>query len=269
MKKLLFKSMLFLIFAIFMSSCLQYEELVYFRKVEKEKPRLQIPSDTIQNLMALTIQKNDVLSITVNTFDLELSEPFNLVNSQMAANIGQGGDISPFISYFVDENGQIDFPVLGKLNVLGLTMTEVENILVGKLETYLKYPVVNVRLVNFRISVLGEVKQPGTFIINNDRVTVLEALGMAGDLTPYANRTNVLVVREKDGIRQFGDLDLQSAEIFKSDFFYLKQGDIVYIEPTKNKEAAVQDQLGEYIPWISSAISAITATITAIVLIKR
>ena len=200
-----------------MTSCVQYEELVYFRKIDKEETnRPQIPSDTIQNLIALTVQKNDVLTIMVNTFDPELSAPFNLINSQMGANAGQNGDISPLVSYIVDENGQIDYPVLGKLNVLGLKMTEVESMLIDKLQIYLKDPVVNVRLVSFRISVLGEVTRPGTFIISNDRITVLEALGMSGDLTPYANRTNVLVVREKNGIRSFGELNLQDSEIFKS-----------------------------------------------------
>lgn len=253
-----------------MTSCVQYEELVYFRKIDKEETvRPQIPSDTIQNLIALTVQKNDVLTIMVNTFDPELSAPFNLINSQMGANAGQNGDISPLVSYIVDENGQIDYPVLGKLNVLGLRMTEVESMLIDKLQIYLKDPVVNVRLVSFRISVLGEVERPGTFIINNDRITVLEALGMAGDLTPYANRTNVLVVREKDGIRQFEELDLQSSEIFKSEYYYLKQGDVVYVEPTKAKEATVRDQLGEVIPWVSAAVGAVTATINLIIISRR
>lgn len=253
-----------------MTSCVQYEELVYFRKIDKEETvRPQIPSDTIQNLIALTVQKNDVLTIMVNTFDPELSAPFNLINSQMGANAGQNGDISPLVSYIVDENGQIDYPVLGKLNVLGLKMTEVESMLIDKLQIYLKDPVVNVRLVSFRISVLGEVERPGTFIINNDRITVLEALGMAGDLTPYANRTNVLVVREKDGIRQFEELDLQSSEIFKSEYYYLKQGDVVYVEPTKAKEATVRDQLGEVIPWVSAAVGAVTATINLIIISRR
>lgn len=270
MKKLLLKVVLLSLLIALMSSCVQYEELVYFRKIEDgEKTRPQIPSDTIQNIIALTTQKNDILSITVNTFNPELSAPFNLLNSQMGANAGQNGGISPFISYIVDEDGQIDYPVLGKLDVLGLTMTEIENLLIEKLQTYLKDPVVNVRLVSFRISVLGEVTQPGTFMISNDRITVLEALGMAGDLTPYANRTNVLVVREKDGIRSYGEINLQSSEIFKSEFYYLKQGDVIYIEPTKNVEASVRDQLGEYIPWVSAAVGAITATVNLIILSTR
>jgi len=269
MKQLILKLTFFCTIVALMTSCVQYEELVYFRKIEEDKPRSQLEADTIQNLTALTIQRNDVLSITVNTFDPELSVPFNLVMGQMAANAGQGGSVSPFISYIVDENGQIDYPVLGKLDVLGLTITEAENLIIEKLQTYLKDPVVNMRLFSFRISVLGEVERPGTFIINNDRITVLEALGMAGDLTSYANRTNILVVREQDGIRNFKELDLQSSEIFKSEFYYLKQGDVVYVEPTKAKEATVRDQLGEVIPWVSAAVGAVTTTINLIIISRR
>lgn len=269
MKQLILKATLFFILAASMTSCVQYEELVYFRKIDKEEsPRPQFPSDSIQNLAALRIQKNDVLSITVNTFDMELSAPFNLVNSQMAGN-AQGGSISPLVSYIVDEKGQIDFPVLGKLTLQGLTISEAKDSIHQKLQTYLKDPVVNIRLTSFRVSVLGEVTRPGTFIVNNDRITVLEALGMAGDLTPYSNRANILIVREQNGIRQFGELNIQSADIFKSEFYYLKQGDVVYVEPTEDKEATVRDQFAEYVPWISTAIQAISTTITIIAVFRN
>ncbi len=268
MKQLLLKSIFFFIIAATLSSCVQYESLLYFRK-DIENPRPQFQNDTIRNQAALRIQKNDVLSITVNTFDMQLSAPFNLVNSQMAANAGQSGNVSPLISYIVDEEGQIDYPVLGKLTVKGLTIKEAKTLINLELQKYLKDPVVNMRLISFRISVMGEVNKPGTFIINNDRITVLEALSLGGDLTPYSNRNNVLVVREQNGIRQFGELDLQSPEVFKSEYYYLRQGDVVYVEPTEYKEATVRDQVGEYIPWISAAISAIAATVTTISLITQ
>jgi polysaccharide export outer membrane protein len=254
MKQLILKSIFFFIIAASTTSCVQYEELLYFRKDIKD-PRPPFPSETIQNLTALRIQKNDVLSIMVHSFDPIQSAPFNLVQGGAAAGV------SPFTSYIVDENGEIDFPVLGKIALKGLTATEAKNRLVESLKVYLKDPVVNIRFLDFRISVLGEVSSPGTFVINNDRVTVLEALGMAGDLTPYSNRSNILVIREQNGIRQFGKLDIQSSEIFKSEYFYLKQGDIVYIEPTKDKEASVRDQFTEYLPWVTSSLSAITTII--------
>jgi polysaccharide export outer membrane protein len=257
MKQLILKSIFFFIIAASTTSCVQYEELLYFRKDIKD-PRPPFPSETIQNLTALRIQKNDVLSIMVHSFDPIQSAPFNLVQGGAVAGV------SPFTSYIVDENGEIDFPVLGKIALKGLTATEAKNRLVESLKVYLKDPVVNIRFLDFRISVLGEVSSPGTFVINNDRVTVLEALGMAGDLTPYSNRSNILVIREQNGIRQFGELDIQSSEIFKSEYFYLKQGDIVYIEPTKDKEASVRDQFTEYLPWVTSSLSAIT-TIIAII----
>jgi polysaccharide export outer membrane protein len=253
MKQLILKAILFFIIAASMISCVQYEELLYFRE-DVESSRPQFPSDIIQNLTALRIQKNDVLSITVHSFDPIQSAPFNLVQ-------GGAGGISPFTSYIIDENGEIDFPVLGKIALKDLTATEAKDKLVELLGVYLKEPVVNIRFANFRISVLGEVNGPGTFIISNDRITVLEALGMAGDLTPYSNRSNILVIREQNGIRQFGELDIQSPEIFKSEYYYLKQGDIVYIEPTKDKEASIRDQFTEYLPWVTSSLSAITTII--------
>lgn len=259
MKDLFFRLIIFFIIIVSLSSCVQYEELVYFRNnVESDRP--QIPNDTILNLAALKIQKNDVLTITVHTFDPMLSAPFNLINPQGGGAAGSSG-VSPLTSYIVDENGEIDFPVLGKINLLGKTANEAKEDLTLALSTYLKDPVINLRLANFRISVLGEVVRPGTFVINNDKITVLEALGMAGDLTPYSNRTNVLVVREQNGIRKFGELNLQSAEIFKSEFYYLKQGDVIYVEPTRDKEAAIRDQFSEYLPWVTSSLSAITTII--------
>lgn len=263
MKELFLRLVLFFITIASLSSCVQYEELVYFRN-NVETARQQIPSDTILNLTALKIQKNDVLSITVHTFDPMLSAPFNIINPQA----GGAGVVSSLTSYIVDENGEIDFPVLGKINLLGKTANEAKEELTLALSVYLKDPVINFRFANFRISVLGEVANPGTFIINNDRITVLEAFGMAGDLTPYSNRTNVLVVREQNGVRKYGELNLQSATIFKSEFYYLKQGDVVYVEPTKDKEAAIRDQFSEYLPWVTSSLSAIT-TIIAILNIGR
>ncbi|MFK7946522.1 MAG: polysaccharide biosynthesis/export family protein [Saprospiraceae bacterium] len=258
MKQIILKLIIFLVIAFSMTSCVQYEELLYFRKdVEVDRP--QFPDETIQNLAALRIQKNDVLSITVHAFDPIQSAPFNLM--QPGVGGGGNGSASPFTSYIVDEDGEIDFPVLGKILLKDLTATEAKNKLVELLKVYLKDPVVNIRFVNFRISVLGEVSNPGTFVINNDRITVLEALGMAGDLTPYSNRTNILVVREQNGIRQFGELNIQSPEIFRSEYYYLKQGDIVYIEPTQDIEASIRDQFSEYLPWVTSSLSAITTII--------
>jgi polysaccharide biosynthesis/export protein len=259
MKQLINQSILLLIITTALTSCVQYEELLYFRK-DVENPRPQFPSDSIQNTIVLQIQKNDVLSITVNTFDMELSAPFNLLSSQMAANAGSTGTVSPLVSYIVDENGQIDFPVLGKLTLKGLTVSEAKELIHKELLTYLKDPVVNIRLISFRVSVIGEVNRPGTFIISNDRLTVLEALSMAGDLTPYSNRANILVVREQNGIRQFGELNLQSAEIFKSEFYYLKQGDVIYIEPTEHKEGMVRDQFADFVPVITAIFTGITST---------
>jgi polysaccharide export outer membrane protein len=244
-----------------MTNCVTYDKLLYFRQNPLVSRDLQ--PDSIRNLAALRFQKNDVVSITVSTFDPQLSAPFNLISPQLGAGAGMNNP-STFTSYIVDENGQIDFPVLGKINLYNRTATEAKDELTKLLKAYLKDPVVNIRLVSFRVSVLGEVKQPGTFIVSNDRVTILEALGMAGDLTPFSNRSNILVIREQDGVRQFGELNIQSGDIFASPFYYLKQGDVIYVEPKKDKEADIRDRFTEYLPWVTSTLTGIT-TIIAII----
>lgn len=261
MKDLLLKITLFSLFIIILVGCVQYEDLVYFRKIEKDDDsRVQLLNDTMGNYVALKVQRNDILAITVHSFDPNLAAPFNLIQPGTAGG-AIGGGASPFTSYFVDEKGEIDFPVLGKINLLGMTASEAETLFIDSLKLYLKEPVVDIRFINFRISVLGEVNQPGTFVINNERITVLEALGMAGDLTPYSNRSNILVIREQNGYRLYGELNLQSDEIFKSEFFYLKQGDLIYVEPTQDIEASIKDQFSEYLPWVTSSLSAITTII--------
>jgi polysaccharide export outer membrane protein len=256
MKSLVFNLIFFCVIVASMTSCVQYEELLYFRENVEAERQL---NDSIQNLTALRIQKNDVLAITVHSFDPQLSAPFNLVSPGGAG--GNVGGSSPFTSYIIDEKGEVDFPVLGKITLKGLTATEAKDKLIERLKTYLKDPIVNIRFLSFRISVLGEVNRPGTFTVSNDRITVLEALGLAGDLTSYSNRSNILVVREQNGIRQIGELDIQSTEIFRSEFFYLKQGDVIYVEPTKAKEASIRDQFSEYLPWVTSTLSIITTII--------
>ncbi len=252
--------MVFLMLSVIASSCVTYGELLYFREKDTER---NLSTAEIANQIALTIQKNDVLSITVHSFDQELAMPFNLIDSRMSANTG-GQTASPFITYQVDEKGQIDFPVLGAINVEGLTISEAKDSITTKLQEYLKDPVINMRLVNFRIVVIGEVNRPGIFTINNDRITLLEALSLAGDLTPYSNRYNILIIREQNSERTFGEVNIKATDFLRSEFFYLRQGDVVYVEPTKDKEATVRDQFTEYIPWITAALQTITTVITII-----
>ena len=240
-----------------LSSCVSHGELLNFSQ-GAEFPNLPVDID---NLPELQIQPDDLLSIRIKSLDQVAAEPFNVdppgMMNMQAGGGGGGGSSRPLIGYLVASDGTIDFPLLGSLTVAGLSTDEVRLLLLEKLEPFLKDPVIMVRFLNFRITVLGEVGGPGTFFVANERVTVLDMIGQAGDITPYGNRTNVLVVREHNGQRVFGRLDLQDREIFQSPYFYLQQNDVVYVEPLPVRTASIRDQSQRILPWLS-AITALT-----------
>jgi polysaccharide biosynthesis/export protein len=251
-----------LLFSI--TSCISYKDLVLFRKDETPLPDIS-PIKTVKNI-DLTIKPDDALSITVSCIDPKLAEPFNLVDLQTVGYIQQG---SPLVSFLVNNNGEIDYPVLGKINVANKTIPQVREILINRITPYIKDPSVNIRRVNFRITVLGEVLKPGSYIIASERVTLLEVIGMAGDLTPHSDRQRIMVVREENGTTSFGKIDLQSPDFFNSPYFFLHQNDVVYVDPKKSKKAVVSDPASRYITWASASLSAVSAIVTIIVLIGK
>ena len=185
------------------------------------------------------IMPKDLLTITVNTTDPEASAPFNLT-VQTNNNVSTVHTITQQPSlqqYLVDNKGNIDFPVLGRIHVGGLTKNEAEDLIREKLKPYLEEtPIVTIRMVNYKISVLGEVNKPGTFTVNNEKVNVLEALAMAGDMTIWGLRDNVKLVRENtDGKREIIVLNLNKADIIGSPYYYMQQNDIIYVSPNKTK----------------------------------
>lgn len=248
------------------SSCVQHRQLINFNEAN-------LPEDTpeqIVNAMNLTIQPEDALRIEVSSIDESAAAPFNLgaqgqqggMNMQQMGGGGGGFfGLEIFQGYLVDQDGYIDFPVLGPLKVKGLTLEETKAIIYGKLEEYLVNPVVNVRYLNLKITVLGEVNTPGLIRLSNKRVTLLEAIGMAGDLSDYANRNNVLVIREEEGRRTYTRLDLQSAEIFMSPYFYMQQNDVIYVEPIQARIATVADPAQRIISYATAGLSLISLII--------
>jgi len=154
--------------------------------------------------------------------------------------------------YLVDLSGDIEFPVLGKIHLGGLTMEQARDTFKQRLSRHLANPIVNLRWLNFKFTVLGEVNHPATYTLPERSVSVLEAVGLAGDLTNYGNRKNILIIREQDGQREFGRLDLQDRNVFNSPFFYLKQNDVIYVEPLKQKTGVVSDQATKVLPWVSA-----------------
>ncbi len=242
--------LLFLLLLFQFASCVPYTQMVNFRKSEQFQPLEDHPVD---NLVRITIQPDDVLFIRVHAEDPVAAAPYNLIQSNQGLNVS--GENAALFGYLVDPDGYIDFPVLGRLKVSGLTTTQLRDMLQQRLDGHLNAPVVNVRFINFKVTVLGEVGRPSTFTVSGERITILEAIGMAGDFTPYSDRDHVMVIREKDGKRDFGLLDLRSPDVFRSPYFYLQQNDVVYVEPIKAKTATVRDPIAEWLPIVSGILS--------------
>lgn len=207
------------------SSCASRKDLVYFQ------PADSITLVTNFESNAPKLQSGDILAISVTADDVKATQPFNPVSSY-AGNSGTLQAANPFIpTYSIDNNGYIDFPILGKVKLAGKTRTEAIDYLRKLVSEYIVSPGISMDIRNFRVTVLGEVKSPGTFPINNDRISILEAIGMAGDLTINGVRKNILVVREQNGVKQEYRVDLTSREALNSPVYYLAQNDVVYVEP--------------------------------------
>jgi polysaccharide export outer membrane protein len=213
--------------------------------------------DTSENSASyeVKIQPDDLLMIIVSAEDPEIAIPFNLSSvsvpnkTNLLAETGQ----QTIQSYLVDRKGNIEFPVLGKLQVGGLTRTEVLQLLKEKIGVYIKNPIINLRIVNFKISLQGEVGIPGTYSVASERVTLIEALSMAKDLTIYGRRNNILVIREINGIKSYNRVDITKADFINSPFYYLAQNDVIYVEPNNVRVNA--SAVGPNTSVIISAIS--------------
>jgi len=202
------------------------------------------------------IMINDLLSITVTSLSPQASNEFNIPNTVGFTSISYNSAISPVSGYLVGPDGFIKFPRLGKIRVVDLTPLELEEKLTGMLleEGSLQKPLVTVRHLNFKITVLGEVARPSVFNIPNGRISLLEAIGMAGDMTIYGKRENVLLIREENKKKITTRINLNSSELFNSPYYYLKSNDVVYVEPNR---ARVSGATGarELIPIVFSALS--------------
>lgn len=244
--------LLFLGVVLLMTSCASKKKMIYLQGIEESSTSEIVRYEP-------KIQLDDLIYINVSSESIEAAAPFNLGgDSQQTA----GGNAIQYSSYLVDNQGEINLPIIGSVKVAGLTKTELHDFLKIKLEEYLKDPILLVRVINFKVTVMGEVKSPGNFTINSDRITIMEALAQAGDLTPVANRENVLVVREESGIKSYYRVNLTDSELLQSPIYYLKQNDLIIVEPRFTKpESSV---IGANLPLTISVISfLITLTILA------
>lgn len=216
-----------------LGACQSYKKVPYLQNAESVSQTTQQ-----EQLYDAKIMPKDLLTIVVSCTSPELAAPFNLTvatQSNVALNYTTTQPVLQ--QYLVDNTGNINFPVLGELHIGGLTKKEAEQMIVEKLKPYMKeVPIVTVRMVNYKISVIGEVARPGTFTISNEKVNLLEALAMAGDMTVYGLRDNVKLIREDvTGKQEIITLDMNKAEIILSPYYNLQQNDIVYVTPNKAK----------------------------------
>jgi polysaccharide export outer membrane protein len=221
-KYVLFFGLLTLLF-----SCGTKEDIVYFQDVD-----LVGSSRAIKSYNPV-IHPDDMLTIIVSALDQDAVRPFNLPVVSFIRQNTIGGATQQ--TYLVDSNGNIDFPVLGTLKLAGLNRIQATTLIKDLLKEYIKNPIVNIRTVNFKVTVLGEVNRPGTYTIANERITLVEALGLAGDMTIQAERKNVLVIREENGKKTYNRVDMTSESVFNSPVYYLVQNDVIYVEPNNSR----------------------------------
>jgi polysaccharide export outer membrane protein len=237
---------------LFLSSCVHSRRIAYFNDLE-DTTRIYT-QDLIRKYRVL-IQPGDILDIYVNSLNSQASAVFNLGNVSQSPIVQQGTAAGQGVvpgadsgsgsvrGYEVEPDGSIDFPVLGKMMVAGESTDALRDSIKSRLNDYLKVPVVNVRFLNYKITILGEVAHPATYTINGERATIIDLLGMAGDLTIYGRRDNIMVVREDGHKRTFARLDLTSSRIFNSPYYFLKQNDVVYVEPSRARVVASDDKV--------------------------
>lgn len=212
---------------LFLGSCASKKDMVYFQGVD------EVNLDSVNGDYSPVLLPDDQLSIVVSSLDMKAAIPFNLpvVSVDVTGTIAAGGVVLQ--TYLIASDGTIEFPQLGTLKLAGLTRLEAVLFLKEKLRPFLLDPVVNMQLVNFKVTVLGEVKRPGKISVKNERITIVEALGSVGDATLWGKRENVLVIRETEQGKTYTRIDLTSEKMFQSPVYYLQQNDVVYVEPNK------------------------------------
>jgi polysaccharide export outer membrane protein len=256
---------LMLFFIIIASSCADNRNLVYFSDLKNQN------TDSYTNInKALVqsepkIQPNDLLNIRVTTLSPESNALFNN-NIATNMNINNNTTEPIRVGYRVDKDGNISFPVIGQVKLSELTVDQAQDVITKKLEVYTKGPVVNIDFLNFKITVIGEVNKPGTFTVDDENISLLGALGLAGDMTPYAKRDNVLIVRETNGVRTTERINLNKSELFDSKYYYLKQNDVVYVEPDKSRLAQTSEN-NRFIPIVSASVAIVAVLLT--IFLKR
>lgn len=243
-----------LILAIFLFiSCTSKKEILYFQD------SLDYKNEPISYHKKEKVKPNDILDIKIITLIPEASMPYN--NPSSTSQVSNSLDIMRINGYVVSDNYTIDFPVLGEINIKGLTLEEVETKIRKILEDggHLVKPTVKVKLINAKVTIIGEVKVPGTYTYLDQNLNILQALGYAGDLTINGEREDVILIREVDGVRKIEHLNLTSTDILDSPYYYVKSNDVIVVNPNeaKVKSAGIIGNIGTFVGLASLALSII------------
>jgi polysaccharide export outer membrane protein len=251
------KKTLFILVLVMMSSCVSKKDIVYFQNDAIDQSKVSNSYQTI-------IKPDDLLQIVINAQDIEAVRPFNLAAVSFSTTSDRAVGLAQQQTYLVDTNGLIDFPVLGKLKIGGLTRNETIDLLIKRLSPdYVKEPNINIRIANYKISVMGDVRNPGTYNIPNERITILDALALAGDVNISGQRNNILIIREEDNKKEQYRVDIRSNKLLTSPVYYLQQNDVVYVEPNyaRIQSASSNSNTSLFISITSAIVALVTLLI--------
>ncbi len=255
------------------SSCRSVRDVAYFQEQEGKEadskvvyPNFNLDRNKAEPVYENFIQISDILSIYVSSLSPEASSFFNAIapleRNEQTTNSSYATRTD--IGYLVDANGFIELPLVGKVKVAGLTTTVAKDTLAKRLEKFLQYPSVRIYIENFRVTILGEVNRPGVYSVTNEKITIPEALGLAGDLNIFADRKNVLLIREEKGEKKYTPIDLRSRELFHQSYYYLRSGDILYVSPVSGR-VAQSDNLYRVLPLVMSSLTLVAIVVARIV----
>ena len=250
------------IFYLGLTGCTTSKEILYFQNIDDAELK------PLATEYEAVIKKDDRLTIVVSGPDKLVCAPYNLTLTEMSANGSSsmgGNPEQATLSYLVDSNGDIDFPILGKIHVEGLTRNDLVNYLTEEIGKDVKEPIVYVSFRNYKITVLGEVRNPGTYTIDSEKFNILQALGRAGDLNLTAKRENILLLREENGVVTHHRIDLRDKEILESPYFYMQQNDVIYVSPSATRVATATTATGIW----SVVLSSLTTLITVIAFLSK
>jgi len=251
---------LLLVLFTILTSCVSNKKIAYFQDIQTVD---QAQLENATKFIEPTIQPDDILSVNIFT----LNPQSGVVVNQAANTPALGGNTNNSLStqntgFLVDKDGDIEISLVGKVKVSGLTTYQARELIREKVSVYYKEPNVQLRFSNFKVSVLGEVNAPSAYTLPNEKVSILDALSLAGDLTIYGRRDNILVVRDSNGKKEFARLNLNSSKVFSSPFYYLQQNDVIYVEPNKARVSANNAAQIQTIGVITSIISVLVVAIS-------